>query len=340
MKSFPRTAVVVLCILLPGAAHQPPAASADGPSPVDRLVCKLGIGAPEEREAADEALFAVGRAALQALRKGANSGDAEVRRRSRVLIERIDADVIALRGLGARVEIDRERPDEQVLLVDLDARMLKIEVGDADLARLERFDSLGTLYIVGRFTDEGLAHVWQVRKHLGSLQISQAKVTDAGLGYLEGMTELGQLTLYGCRGITDEGLTHLHLMKQLRSLNLDGTAVTDRGLEHLEDMTSLWQLSLFGIKVTDAGLQHLQNMKELQYLSLEDSAITDAGLPALTNFPKLKMLLVSSDGITDAGLPALKGLQKQLTMLSVSGPKITAEGIAELRRSLPKHDKP
>lgn len=97
---------------------------ADPPAPpdaarMDLLIRQLGSDDFAKREAAGDALLAAGRFALKALQKGAESGDPEIHRRSLTLIGKIDEDAIALRELGAAVEVDADRPDQPVVSVEL-----------------------------------------------------------------------------------------------------------------------------------------------------------------------------------------------------------------------------
>ena len=82
-------------------------------------------------------------------------------------------------------------------------------------------------------------------------------VTDAGLEYLKGLTDLEILDLSG-RQITDAGLEHLKALTSLGTLNISNTGVTDAGLEHLKGLTRLESLWLGGSQVTEEGVQKLQ----------------------------------------------------------------------------------
>ena len=57
--------------------------------------------------------------------------------------------------------------------------------------------------------------------------------------------------------MTDAGLVHLRDMKQLRSLDLSGTALSDAGLERLGEFKQLTSLSLLKTKVTAEGVKKL-----------------------------------------------------------------------------------
>jgi hypothetical protein len=65
-----------------------------------------------------------------------------------------------------------------------------------------------------------------------NLHLDDTDVTDAGLGYLEGLTHLKCLSLRDCN-ITDAGLQHLKGLVALDVVNLRGTRVTDGGISAL-----------------------------------------------------------------------------------------------------------
>lgn len=163
-----------------------------------------------------------------------------------------------------------------------------------------------------KITDAGLEHL----KGLTSLQtlyLTNTQVTDAGLVHLKGLTSLQGLNLYGTR-VTDAGLVHLKGMTRLKTLNLDLTQVTDAGLVHLKGMTSLKTLSLYLPQVTDAGLVHLKGLTKLQVLNLSRTQVTNAGLVHLKGLPNLKRLDLAYTRITDAGLVHVEGLSSLETL--------------------------
>jgi hypothetical protein len=105
-------------------------------------------------------------------------------------------------------------------------------------------------------------------------------ITDTGLKYIEGLTQLYSLSLIGTR-ITDAGLQHLKRLTQLRILSLIGTRITDTGLQHLEGLTHLQELYLDGTKITDAGLQHVKGLTQLRTLGLTGTKVTDESVEKL-----------------------------------------------------------
>jgi hypothetical protein len=110
--------------------------------------------------------------------------------------------------------------------------------------------------------------------------------------------------------------------------------VTDAGLPHLRVLKDLKTLSLGSSQVTDAGLPHLRDLKDLRKLSLYGTQVTDAGLARLRDFPNLGFLNLGNTRVTDAGLAHLAGCGK-LTTLILKGTKVTAAGVAKLAKVLP-----
>jgi hypothetical protein len=161
-----------------------------------------------------------------------------------------------------------------------------------------------------------------------------AKMTDAGLKQVKGLTKLQKLGLSGTM-VTDAGLDRIKGLTNLQSLSLGKTQVTDAGLKHLKGLTGLRTLGLIMTNVTDAGLEHLKGLTNLQSLSLGGTRVTDAGLEHLKGLAKLQSLNLMWTKVTDAGLEHLKGLPK-LQRLGLSGAKVTDEGIKKLQRALPR----
>ena len=63
------------------------------------------------------------------------------------------------------------------------------------------------------------------------LDLSHAKISDAGLRHLAGLRRLQSLRLYDVANVTDAGLAHLKGLTDLRELNLGITSVTGEGMK-------------------------------------------------------------------------------------------------------------
>jgi len=69
--------------------------------------------------------------------------------------------------------------------------------------------------------------------HIEGIRLTNARITDAGLGQLKGLRNLRYMGLAGTR-ITDAGLEHLQDLRHLKTLSLGNTRVTDDGLTQLK----------------------------------------------------------------------------------------------------------
>jgi hypothetical protein len=99
--------------------------------------------------------------------------------------------------------------------------------------------------------------MWLPDRPVTDVDFSGSKVTDVGLEYLKGLTDLQSLDLTETQ-VTDAGLVHLKGLTRLQRLYLVGTLVTNAGLIHLKGLTQLESLDLRRTNVTDAGVKKLQ----------------------------------------------------------------------------------
>ena len=158
---------------------------------------------------------------------------------------------------------------------------------------------------------------------LRHLDVHCDKQGGKGLVHLDAFPKLQHLDLDG-RGVTDDSLKHLVVLKNLETLGLGGTSAED--LRCLLAMPKLWSLNLH--TATDRALSHLNGLHSLQRLYVSSSKISDAGLQHLSGL-KLETLDLSGTGITDAGLQYLSTL-KELQDLRLSKTRILGDGLKHL----------
>lgn len=94
------------------------------------------------------------------------------------------------------------------------------------------------------------------------------------------LSKLKELNLSFAK-ITDAGVEHLKQLTGLAKLWLHNNQITDAGVEHLKELTGLTQLSLNGNQITDAGVEPLKGLTGLTHLSLAGNQITEASLKTL-----------------------------------------------------------
>ena len=135
--------------------------------------------------------------------------------------------------------------------------------------------------------------------------------------------------------VADEDMAVVGKAHTLRDVTLTGPEMSDAGLAHLADLRKLQELVLYGDKIGDAGLSHLSELTELRLLYLLRTKVSDAGLVHLKKLKNLQSLLFDAGTpVTDAGLVHLKSL-KGLRYLGLWGTRVTAEGVADLKLSIP-----
>ncbi len=133
---------------------------------------------------------------------------------------------------------------------------------------------------------------------------------------------------------SDDELTHVGRLCQLRYLLVSSSKVTDSGLTHLEGLTNLLRLELDSAQITDLGLAYLEGLTKLSTLDLTGTQVTDAGLAHLSKLTRLSKLSLRQTQITDTGLVHLRGLTS-LSRLDLNGTRVSQSGVTELRKSLP-----
>jgi len=146
---------------------------------------------------------------------------------------------------------------------------------------------------------------------LQRLLLSSADITAKGLKKLTALRRLERLQLWYCSKLAGDAWQHLPAFN-VGTLHLDGTLIDDQALAHVAACTHLQELALNGCgKVTAAGLDHLSKLPTLRYLQLARNQLTDDAVTPLTKLSSVRVL----------------NLQKT---------KVTAAGIAELRKALPR----
>lgn len=114
-----------------------------------------------------------------------------------------------------------------------------------------------------------------------NFSLAGAKVDDAALETLKGISDQLVWLNLANTGVTDGGLKVLAGFKNLRRLHLEKTGVGDEGLASIKGLSELQYLNLYGTKVTDKGLANLTGLKKLKNVYLWQTAVTDAGAAEL-----------------------------------------------------------
>lgn len=142
----------------------------------------------------------------------------------------------------------------------------------ADAASLQKINSLGG----GAMPLAANTNLISVNFSLGG-----AKIDDAALDSLKGVSEQLVWLNLANTSVTDAGLKVLAGFKNLRRLHLEKTGVGDEALASIKTLAELTYLNLYGTKVTDKGLSNLAGLKKLKNVYLWQTAVTDGGAAEL-----------------------------------------------------------
>jgi hypothetical protein len=128
---------------------------------------------------------------------------------------------------------------ELPLLTELNVHY--IDFGESGMAHLAGLKSLERLWIyapVGKITDDDLADLSRVTSlknlHISVHDSSQSLITDQGLAHLANLKALESLNIHSCQKVTDAGLRHFEGLASLKRLRLDFSRITKAGIARLK----------------------------------------------------------------------------------------------------------
>jgi uncharacterized protein (TIGR02996 family) len=158
--------------------------------------------------------------------------------------------------------------------------------------------------------DDQLTHLPGM-KQLRGLEITEARITDAGMALLAPLVGLKRLSLIECPQVSDAGLAPLAGMSGLERLELASSEITDTGIAHFAGLRELRSLNVYDSAMTGAGLAVICGLKKLARLSLSGSrGIDDSNIMQLTQLPELRELDVGFTRVTRFRLPRLLAATK------------------------------
>jgi len=169
----------------------------------------------------------------------------------------------------------------------------------------------------GYYTDKGIAELAKC-KLLEELTIGSSGLTDEGMTHIASLTNLRRLELLGCSNVTNNGLAKLITLKSLRNIAVRKENTTIGGLSFLNELPDLTNFNIKDVRQDDSGMD-ISGLTKLEDLTLflhrqrRDGAMVydsfhDEDWKCLANFTKLKRLQITGVGIGDEGIKHLSGL--------------------------------
>lgn len=140
-----------------------------------------------------------------------------------------------------------------VSLTDIDMALL------GSLTQLQWLDVGGSIRSpLNSLSDLGISKLAGLRQ-LRVLDISQTRVSSAGLELLADLPKLERLSLWRAERIDDQAAEFLTRMRSLETLDLSETNITDVTLEQLTHLENLRRLYLSGTKVTAEAVERFRS---------------------------------------------------------------------------------
>lgn len=98
------------------------------------------------------------------------------------------------------------------------------------------------------------------------------------------------LTISDRDPVTDDDLSRLQHIPELRVLKIMTSKITDRGMEHLKWLTKIEWLILYSAQLTNDCLRHIINLKSLQSVDMQCacSVTRDAYMEAMNQLPNIR----------------------------------------------------
>lgn len=126
---------------------------------------------------------------------------------------------------------------------------------------------------------------------------------------------------------SDDDLTALKRLPDLKSLQLHGAKLTDRAVPHLSELTSLRNLQIYGTQISDAGTLTLQEALLSTQIERRTGAVLGVGGYAGPGFDMAGCLITS---VLEDSAAAKAGIQAQDIITSLGGEEI--KNFEELQR--------
>jgi len=149
-------------------------------------------------------------------------------------------------------------------------------------------------------------------KSLTSLTIQAPTVSIADLKFVASLEQLEHLDIMHCQELTEEAITGLGEMRNLKTFIFPSSGVTDAMLARIGTFKRLIELDLSDSAVSDLGLEHLVGLPDLERLILYKSQVKGTGLSLLADAKQLKYIMLYSAQLNEAGRAAVVELRSSL----------------------------
>ena len=184
--------------------------------------------------------------------------------------------------------------------MDIDDRGVKM------IAKVKTLQDLSLESCVG-VTDEGVRIVCDELPHLVRLHIGGTDISDIVMSCLNKLIYLEDVSVAGCRELTDFGLSVFSVLPRLRQLDMSDTRASAETLND-DTMTKLRVLNIGGCSgMNNSALVLVGRLLLLEELDISgNSAITDTSVASLLELRSLRVLRCVQTQINKYGVERLK----------------------------------
>jgi Leucine-rich repeat (LRR) protein len=203
----------------------------------------------------------------------------------------------------------------------------------SDLARLVRISGLKDLHLDGDlFTDDVIEQIVKI-KGLHSLHLSTSQITGASLRQLEQLSDLREISFFGCEKLTDENLLAIAAMPNMRSVSIsDCKRTSSKGLAGILALPVLETLALYD-SAENLDEQALEKLSTSHLNSvilvgeLDDSICT-----RLATISSLEEIAIVSTVFRGEQLEQLKSLERLVNLKLEGCTSLTVEGLRQINQ--------
>lgn len=157
--------------------------------------------------------------------------------------------------------------------------------GPDDWYRLTGLSSVSEIHVNKCPIEDADMTIWPAFKELRRLQISGARLTDAGIA-----------SLTGCKKLESLELGEFHVPFSLKGEpDCDACSLSTTAVRKIATLGRLKSLSLSHIKLTEGDIESLAALSELQMLDIRSTQITDKSLETLSKMKSLRKLILRDD---------------------------------------------
>ena len=189
---------------------------------------------------------------------------------------------------------------------------------------------LNWLCLSGNFSDRSMISLTECPS-LKLLEIHIESFSDKGMRYISQIPNLEGFKAHWMEKITNQGVSYLKSVSNLKKLDIKHAAITEQALHDLGTMTSLEYLMLPD-QFTDSGVEMLSGLKKLNFLWINtssNSTLSNRSMKVVSGFPLLEELHISGTNINDEGIRQLNQL-KMLRVLNLCMINLTDQSFKSL----------